>query len=184
MVYIDPAALTDKVIELERKHGTNRNYIASLAPRIDLLLGNKTLLSTITKRVATHLLSPILPSPTIGMEAVHWAEKNTMFAASTLLYAAASAGLVAAPMEGFDQRRLCGLLQLSLDDFSIPLIVSLGYPVGSAPESADASITATPAAAAAVDEKQPKPKVRFPISDMCFYECYGQSISVMTDTNK
>jgi hypothetical protein len=91
--------------------------------------------------------------------------------------------LVTAAMEGFDQRRLCGLLELPVDDFSIPLVVALGYP---APTDAKYSGPAPHDSASdqlESSETTAKPKIRFPLNEMCFSECYGQSITVLTENS-
>ncbi|WP_122663243.1 oxygen-insensitive NAD(P)H nitroreductase [Pseudomonas viridiflava] len=57
----------------------------------------------------------------------HWMEKQTYLALGTLLLGAASLGLDATPMEGFDFKKLDEELGLRDKGFSSLVIVSLGY---------------------------------------------------------
>jgi nitroreductase/dihydropteridine reductase len=57
----------------------------------------------------------------------HWMEKQTYLALGTLLLGAASLGLDATPMEGFDARKLDEELGLREQGFTSLVIVSLGY---------------------------------------------------------
>jgi nitroreductase len=71
--------------------------------------------------------------PTPGLPAtfeqcVHYVRSQTMLAAATLMIAAKGAGLESCPMEGFDEPRLKKLLKIPRR-MSIPVIISLGYPL-------------------------------------------------------
>ena len=57
----------------------------------------------------------------------HWMEKQTYLALGTLLLGAASLGLDATPMEGFDFKKLDAELGLREKGFTSLVIVSLGY---------------------------------------------------------
>jgi len=57
----------------------------------------------------------------------HWMEKQTYLALGTLLLGAASLGLDATPMEGFDFKKLDAELGLREKGFSSLVVVSLGY---------------------------------------------------------
>ncbi|HXR01698.1 MAG TPA: oxygen-insensitive NAD(P)H nitroreductase, partial [Pseudomonas sp.] len=57
----------------------------------------------------------------------HWMEKQTYLALGTLLLGAASLGLDATPMEGFDFRKLDAELGLRDKGFTSLVVVSLGY---------------------------------------------------------
>ena len=57
----------------------------------------------------------------------HWMEKQTYLALGTLLLGAASLGLDATPMEGFDFKKLDEELGLRAQGFTSLVIVSLGY---------------------------------------------------------
>lgn len=57
----------------------------------------------------------------------HWMEKQTYLALGTLLLGAASLGIDATPMEGFDFRALDSELGLREKGFTSVVLVSLGY---------------------------------------------------------
>jgi nitroreductase / dihydropteridine reductase len=57
----------------------------------------------------------------------HWMEKQTYLALGTLLLGAASLGLDATPMEGFDFKKLDAELGLREKGFSSLVLVALGY---------------------------------------------------------
>ncbi len=57
----------------------------------------------------------------------HWMEKQTYLALGTLLLGAASLGLDATPMEGFDFKKLDAELGLRDKGFTSLVVVSLGY---------------------------------------------------------
>lgn len=57
----------------------------------------------------------------------HWMEKQTYLALGTLLLGAASLGLDATPMEGFDFKKLDEELGLREKGFTSLVVVSLGY---------------------------------------------------------
>jgi nitroreductase/dihydropteridine reductase len=57
----------------------------------------------------------------------HWMEKQTYLALGTLLLGAASLGLDATPMEGFDFKKLDEELALRDKGFTSLVVVSLGY---------------------------------------------------------
>ncbi len=57
----------------------------------------------------------------------HWMEKQTYLALGTLLLGAASLGLDATPMEGFDFKKLDEELGLRDQGFTSLVVVSLGY---------------------------------------------------------
>ena len=83
-----------------------------------------------------------------------WATKNTMLAAQSYIFAAASHGLATAPMEGFDQERLKVYLGLP-DRYALPLIVPTGYP--------DLS-----------RQKNNDPSPRYPPEDVFFDDFFGK----------
>lgn len=55
----------------------------------------------------------------------HWVARNSLFAAQTLLLAAAAKGLDSCPMEGFHARKVAQLLKLPRGAV-IPLVIALG----------------------------------------------------------
>ena len=62
--------------------------------------------------------------PPINLKAYVW--KQTLMPVQTFMLAASSHGLATCPMEGFDERRVREVVGLP-SNFSIPIIVSLGY---------------------------------------------------------
>ncbi len=115
-------------MNLERKNGSDINYINSLPSKMSFLHGNGWL-STKVKRLTSHIASPLTAMPKIESNSELWAVKNTVFACQQMLLASASLGIFAAPMEGFDELRLCYALGIPPEEYSIPLVVSLGYPL-------------------------------------------------------
>jgi len=152
---IDPVQNTRKLMDLELANGTDAGYVSSLPSKISFLLGKGAVASTL-KATITHLLSPIQASPNIKPSytnsAVGWSYKNTALAASTYMLAATAHGLTTAPMEGFDERRLCSALDIDQERYSIPLVISTGYALQQGSHS----------------EEFP-PKVRFPMEDIVEY---------------
>lgn len=66
-------------------------------------------------------LMPLGPS---GMR--HWAARNSIFAAQTLLLAASARGVDSCPMEGFNAQKVAKLLKLPYG-VVIPVVIALGY---------------------------------------------------------
>jgi nitroreductase len=66
----------------------------------------------------------LLPVSHIGSR--HWAARNAVFAAQTLMLAAAAKGIDSCPMEGFSASKLAKLLDLPRGSV-IPLVIALGY---------------------------------------------------------
>ncbi|KAF1333234.1 Nitroreductase family, partial [Globisporangium splendens] len=56
-----------------------------------------------------------------------WSYKQTIFAATTFLYAAQASGLSTCTMEGFDEAHLKSVLGIP-DRYSVPVVISCGYP--------------------------------------------------------
>ena len=124
----DPARNARKLMDLEHAHGKSQEYVSSLPSKITFLLG-KGWLSTKFRSVVTHLTSPISAAPNIRStdSTTEWAYKNASLAAAAYMYAATANGLATAPMEGFDERRLCYSLGIDTERYSIPLVISTGY---------------------------------------------------------
>lgn len=75
----------------------------------------------------------LLPIGHLGSK--HWAARNAVFAAQTLMLAATAKGIDSCPMEGFSASKIAGLLDLPRGTV-IPLVIALGY------RSADARVEA------------------------------------------
>lgn len=153
---IDPVQNTRKLMDLELTNGTDAGYVSSLPSKISFLLGKGAVASTL-KATITHLISPIQASPNIKPSytntAVDWSYKNTALAAATYMLAATAHGLTTAPMEGFDERRLCSALDIDQARYSIPLVISTGYAIEQDNDN---------------EEDFPE-KVRFPMEDIVEY---------------
>ncbi len=66
----------------------------------------------------------LLPIGHIGSR--HWAARNAVFAAHTLILGAAAKGIDSCPMEGFSASKIAKLLALPRGSV-IPLVIALGY---------------------------------------------------------
>lgn len=153
-IFSDAGDLVEKVVQLETRHGTNPEYLKSLPYIAEMLLRKKGFFATKLKQLVSELRSPLVAMPTIAASADAWAAKNAGIAAQTLMLAATAHGLDTCCMEGFDERRLCSILSVPTERFSVPLLVSVGYPLQ--------------------DATQPVPKkIRFTLEDMCFIDKYG-----------
>jgi nitroreductase len=176
---IEPYRLTNALMQLEEAHGADPAYVQSLPVKLNFLLGPGWLSHKI-RELSSHLASPLTPSPTIPYGA-QWSVKNSMFAAQQLLLACAAHGLVSAPMEGFDERRICFQLGVPIDHYSVPLVVALGYAAGEEECSKEASSHVQSQSGGDVghgeDRSQPGPKkVRFKLEDICYENRYGHRV--------
>jgi len=73
------------------------------------------------------LFSPVLSLLPLGhVGSKHWAARNAVFAAQTLMLAAAAKGIDSCPMEGFSAAKVAKLLELPRGTV-IPLVIALGY---------------------------------------------------------
>lgn len=66
----------------------------------------------------------LLPIGNIGSR--NWAARNSIFAAHTIMLAAASKGIDSCPMEGFSAQKIAKLLYLPRGTV-IPIVIALGY---------------------------------------------------------
>jgi nitroreductase len=140
----DPAKRIPAFQSLLKSHNVSSSYRKAQSAKMNFLLNNSGGLSSALKQIGTHLASPLQPSPVLPSPN-SWSQKNTAFAAQTFILAATASGLNSAAMEGFDERRVCSILDIPQQEFSIPVMVSIGYP--------------------AANEKQ-KDRIRFSIEDM------------------
>ncbi|MEI7209407.1 nitroreductase family protein [Pectobacterium carotovorum] len=73
------------------------------------------------------IFQPALSLLPVGhMGSRHWAARNSIFAAQTLMLGAAAKGLDSCPMEGFSATKLSQLLGLKRGTV-IPVVIALGY---------------------------------------------------------
>lgn len=144
-------------MELERLNGTDPAYVSSLPAKMSFLHGSGKV-STRIKALTTHLLSPLSPAPSIAVNEELWSVKNTMFAAQQMLLSASALGVAATPMEGFDELRLCYALGVPPEEYTIPLVISMGY------------------ATENVEGGERKAKLRYKMEDMCFTDRFGDKL--------
>lgn len=69
-----------------------------------------------------------IQSENYGGDVLHWLEKNTYLVVGATMMAAASLGIDATPMEGFDRAAIDEAFGLTDTDFTTTLIMALGYP--------------------------------------------------------
>jgi len=161
----DPSQLTRRLMELETAHGTDPAYVSGLPSKVTFLLG-PGVLSKAFRVVASHLLSPLAPSPKISPTLEGWACKNAALAAGVYMLAAQSHGLATAPMEGFDERRVGFLLGIPAERYSIPLLICTGY-AAAAEGNADVNSVAS---ASEVDGPAHR---RFPLAEVACLDHFG-----------
>lgn len=153
-------------MNLELAHGADPGYVNSLPAKISLLLGGG-LLSNTVRRLATHLLSPIVAAPSISSTEV-WSVKNTALVAQQFMLAATAYGLATAPMEGFDERRLCYQLKIPTCDYCVPMVVCVGYSIKE--DSAQISKES--------ENRCAMQKVRFPLEDVAYSNSFGKKLEL------
>jgi len=163
-------------MELETAHGAQPAYVSSLPSKITLLLGSGAISKRIRK-LGSHLLSPLSPSPVVDTSNEAWAVKNTAFAAQQFMLAATACGLRTLPMEGFDERRLAAILEMSTDEYTVPVVICLGH---STEETDELPNIVAQSVERSFNKSLPNTnidlpkKARFPIEDICFSEKFGQ----------
>lgn len=160
----EPYSLAQSLMKLEMAQGKDESYIRTLPAKLNFLLGPGWISHKI-RQLTSHLASPLTPAPVIPL-GEQWATKNTMFAAQTLLFAATAYGLATAPMEGFDERRICFQLGVPIEKYSIPLVVAVGY---------SEELKGIEEVSDVVPLSSSKP--RYPLDDVCFEDKYGQSLN-------
>ena len=138
-------------MELEKQRSSNE-YISALPAMLTVLLGGGSAAKRL-RHFATDVFSVVSPTPQLP-DVKTWSYFNTALAAEALMLSAASLGLRANPIEGFDGRRLSGSLNIP-DRYAVPLVVLLGYPC---PDQ---------------NSKSNHGRVRFPLSSMCYEDSFG-----------
>lgn len=88
------------------------------------------------------------------------------------MLAAAALGVQSSPMEGYDERRVCFELNIPMERYAVPLIVSLGYG-----KDTDFAAHVQPRIAD-VDQSKFRTKVRFPLESMCYQDQFGSPLSL------
>lgn len=166
-------------MDLETANGAKPAYVSSLPSKITLLLG-KGVVSNRIRALGSHLLSPLSPYPIIRPTNEVWGVKNASFAAQQLMLAATAYGLRTLPMEGFDERRLSAILDISLDDYVIPVVVCMGHAAmenDSLPHLANGTAASNDDSSQDCGREHPE-KVRFPLEDMCYSEKFGTRLKL------
>ena len=122
---LEPQKRLDRIMELEKESGVRtKQYLATL-PIISSFLMGQGKVATIMKQVATDVMSPAQPMPTIDSIQA-WSYKNTSLMAQTFVFSATSQGLSTCLMEGYDSRRVRELLNIP-DRYDVPLMCGVGY---------------------------------------------------------
>ena len=158
----EPVKLVNDLIALETSAGTDIGYLRDLSTKIKFLLGNGGWASSKIRILATHLASAVSPAPIINSDPTAWSVKNTIFAAQTFILAAAAHGLSTAPMEGFDERRLCYALNIPMRRYSIPMVICTGYATDIISE-------------VEVNKLNEQGKKRYPLENICFSDKFNNS---------
>lgn len=154
-----------KLVELERQHGKTLDSMEAFISSVKLLYDN-SIVTRKVKALATHLLSPLRPTPVVPSNNHTWAIKNSMLMAQQLMLVATAYGLSTGPMEGFDERRVSYVLGIPLQRYAIPLIINVGHSIDS-DNNDDLS-----SEYCRIAEIVPK-KLRFPVVDICYLNKYG-----------
>jgi Nitroreductase family len=152
-ISIEPSRLTKALIELELESGADIAYLSPLSPQIDRIFRKKSKVPCTFQRALASLLPHRSSASFIPHDFAAWAVENTTFAAQTFLLAATSRGLSTAVMEGFDERRVCYSLGIPEDRYTVPFVVSVGYPNAQG--------------------ETIRPKRRFRLEDVCYADRFG-----------
>jgi len=157
-----------KLVELERQHGKTLDSMEAFVSSVKLLYDN-SIVTRKVKALATHLLSPLRPTPVVPSNNHTWAIKNCMLMAQQLMLVATAHGLSTGPMEGFDERRVSYVLGIPLQRYAIPLIINVGYSINSAEGESNDELSSEYYFKAEIVPK----KLRFPVVDICYLNKYG-----------
>ncbi len=155
------------MMDLELKHGTDPGYVSSLPAKVSFLIGPGVVSSKI-RRLASHLLSPLKPAPQIHSHQNEiWSIKNTALFAQQFILASTAYELETSPMEGYDELRLKFQLNIPSEEYSVPLVLSIGY---TSQEAKDAA----PTAPVNIPKDNLPVKKRFSLHEITFEDQYGQ----------
>jgi nitroreductase len=155
---LEPHKRLDRIVELERKSGVRtKPYLASL-PIVSTFLMGQGRVATLMKQVATDLMSPAQPMPTIDSIQA-WSYKNTSLMAQTFVLSATSHGLSTCLMEGYDSRRMKEILSIP-DRYDVPLVCVVGYEYEGK------------------DKESPKSTPRLDADEVFFSDTFGQQLDI------
>lgn len=122
---LEPHKRIDRIMKLESESGVRtKQYLATL-PVVSSFLMGQGKVATLLKQVATDIMSPAQPMPTIDSIQA-WSYKNTSLMAQTFVLSATSHGLQTCLMEGYDTRRAKEVLKIP-DRYDIPLMCGVGF---------------------------------------------------------
>jgi nitroreductase len=159
LIYVsdkEPIRLTRNLMACETAGGADPTYVNSLPAVLGSLFGNGGWLATKIRTAASHLASPHMPAPVIPTDLTTWSIKNTIFAAQTFMLACTAANVSTAPMEGFDERRICNSFGIPSERYTVPVVISVGY--------------------AKVEPVVLRKKKRYPLSDICYENHFGKNM--------
>lgn len=106
-------------------NGSSTAEVNNLPHYLRLFSGEGQLASGVRALISA-TVSPLKAVPS-NVPTIAWSYKQTVFAATTFLYAAQASGLATCPMEGFDELRLKSALDIP-DRYSVPVVICCGYP--------------------------------------------------------
>jgi len=164
-----------KLVELELQHGKTLESMDTMISSVKMLFDNSIVIRK-AKTLATHLLSPLQPTPVVPSSNHTWAVKNSMLMAQQLMLVATAYGLSTGPMEGFDERRVSYVLGIPLQRYAIPLIINVGYNVETTSDKGDSDDNVNISNDYRIAENIPK-KLRFPVEDICYLNRYGRKLT-------
>lgn len=110
----------DELSEASRAYHRKQLKMLRRFGRIGQLWLWTPLMALVSWMMPAWMLLPLGPSRTR-----HWAVRNSLYAAQTLLLAAAAKGLDSCPMEGFSPHKVARLLNLPRGAI-VPLVIALG----------------------------------------------------------
>ena len=120
-------------------------------------------------------MSPIIPAPNIE-DIKSWSAKNTGLLAATYMLAATSFGLSTAPMEGYDESRVCFQLGIPRDRYFVPMIVATGYAKKQKPTSTVKHTESESESESQEEEEGDMGKIRFRRDEVVYGEKFGVSL--------
>lgn len=178
---LEPSRSVKKLVDLELKNGADPAYVNTIPAAVNFFFGEGQLSRRI-KDIATHLLSPIKASPKISLNIDAWTSKNAAFAAQQFMLATTALGLCSSPMEGFDEIRVCSSFHIPMDDYTVPLVVTIGHGVANDTETAQSYAAEVDCddnteGELELDLSMFPRKPRFPLSDVCYEDQFGKQIT-------
>uniref|UniRef100_K3WSR0 Nitroreductase domain-containing protein n=1 Tax=Globisporangium ultimum (strain ATCC 200006 / CBS 805.95 / DAOM BR144) TaxID=431595 RepID=K3WSR0_GLOUD len=122
---LEPSRRVPHIQKMMYDNGANAAEINNLPHFVRLFSSEGQLAGGIRSLIST-AVSPLQAIPA-NVPTIAWSYKQTVFAATTFLYAAQASGLATCPMEGFDEARVKNALDIP-DRYSVPVVICCGYP--------------------------------------------------------